>query len=411
MLTGSVLIVYIVVSLHIPWLPESVAVVVYGIIIGIIVRFTGSPLVNGVVTFDPEKFFLFILPTIIFECGFSLPKTDFFQNIVAILLFAVVGTFISFFVTGGGVWLMGHIGWSIELPASESFALGAILSSTDPVSILALFNALNVDSTLYMLVLGESILNDAASIMLYRTTMDFHANKIWLNILAFFGLLKIINFGKFPALETIFMIMFSYTSYVLANSLDISGILSVFFCGITFNQYGAYSLSPYTKLTSRQLFRTAAFICETCVFIYIGITSSFHKFSFQAAVFPICYLINKVSKKHKIPLPIQVALWGAGLRGAIAFSLSLDYESPHADVLRTAVLLVVIFTMFVFGIGTYPLLKLLGIKMASSDQSLNNITKVMNKKTKNKERTSTYQSFDDKYLKKWFRKKMPPLAK
>lgn len=82
------------------------------------------------------------------------------------------------------------------------------------------------------------------------------------------------------------MVIFSYMSYVLAEALELSGIMSVFWCGIAFNHYGAYrfvfnfkllplthiSLSAYTTLTSRQLFRTAAFICETCVFIYIGIS-------------------------------------------------------------------------------------------------------------------------------------------
>ncbi|EGG24018.1 Na-H exchanger [Cavenderia fasciculata] len=443
MLTGAVLVVYITVSLKIPFIPESIVIVLYGIIIGVVVRNTNSDLVHHVVTFDPEKFFLFILPCIIFETGFSLPKTDFFKHFVPIVCFAVLGTLISFFITGGGIYLVGKLGWSLYLPAQDSFIFGAIISSTDPVATLAIFQALNVDPTLYMLVLGESILNDATAIMLYRTVSIFEPSKIWFYIIDFLlialgsvGLgvamaillslmLKYINIGRFPALETIFMIMFSYMSYVLANSLEISGILAVFFCGITFNQYGSYSLSPYTKLTSRQLFRTAAFICETSVFIYIGISSSFHSFSFHAglltwsifftclsraiAVFSICFVLNKFLK-NKIELPIQAAIWVAGLRGAISFSLSLDYRSPYAHYILTDTLLIVIFTLFVFGIGTYPILKVLGIKTASSDQSLDNITRVMNKKSKAKEKTSLYQNCDEKYFKRWFRKQVPPLA-
>ncbi|EFA79428.1 Na-H exchanger [Heterostelium album PN500] len=421
MLTGAVLVVYVVVSLHIPFIPESIAIVTYGLIIGIITRFTNSEMADRVATFDPEKFFLFILPTIIFETGFSLPKVR--LNHLPILLFAVLGTFISFIVTGSGIFLVGKIGISFPLPATESYIFGAISSATDPVATLAIFQALNVDSTLYMLVLGESILNDATAIMLYRTVEHFVAKEIFINILTFLLvsigsvllgigmalvlslMLKFINFGRFPALETIFMIMFSYTSYILANSLEISGILAVFFFGITFNQYGAYSLSPYTKLTSRQLFRTAAFICETCVFIYIGISVSFHNFTFNASLFFWSFF-----KKNKISMPIQVGLWFAGLRGAIAFSLSLYYSSPYSTHIKTAVLLNVVATLFVFGVGTYPLLKVLGIKTASSDQSLNNITQVMNKLHKPKERTSLYQSIDDKYFKRWFRKKLPPMS-
>lgn len=45
---------------------------------------------------------------------------------------------------------------------------GSFLSATDPVATLAIFQALNVDPTLYMIVLGESILNDAVALILYR---------------------------------------------------------------------------------------------------------------------------------------------------------------------------------------------------------------------------------------------------
>ncbi|KYQ93658.1 Na-H exchanger [Tieghemostelium lacteum] len=442
-MSGAIVIVYIVVSVHIPFLPESVSIVTYGVLLGLAFRFTSSDLVTHVVTFDPENFFLFILPTIIFETGFSLPKTDFFGNIAGILLLAVLGTVITFLVVGGGMYLVGLAGWSYVLSAKDSFAFGAIISSTDPVCTLAIFQALNVDPTLYMLVLGESILNDAASIMLYRSVMTFSTDLIWYDIYSFFFIacgsvilgvfmalllslmLKWINFGKFPALENIFMIIFSYMSYVLSNALGISGVLAVFFCGITFNQYGAYSLSPYTKLTSRQLLRTAAFIGETAVFIYMGMSLSFHNFTFSVglffwsifftllsralSVFPICFALNKIIK-NKISMPIQIAMWFAGLRGAFAFSLSLDYESPASKYIRTNTLLIVMFTIYIFGIGTYPLLKLLGIKTSSTDQSLDNISKPLNKTSKSKDRTQLYQSVDDKYFKKWFRKKVPPLA-
>ncbi|EAL69606.1 Na-H exchanger [Dictyostelium discoideum AX4] len=445
-LTGSVLIVYFIISLDIPFVPESVAVVTYGIILGIVFRFFYSDIVNHVVSFEPENFFLFILPTIIFETGYSLHKTDFFNNIGPILMFAVFGTIITFLVVGFGIYIVGYFGVSIALSLKDSFAFGSIISSTDPVCTLAIFQALNVDPMLYILVLGESILNDATSMMLYSVVEDTSTRDIIISCAMFtvvaigsviLGvvmalllslILKWINIGKFPALETIFMVMFSYMSYVLAGALDISGVLAVFFFGITLNQYGAYSLSPYTKLTSGQLFRTAAFISETFLFLYFGLSLTAHEFKFDLglfswsilftclaraiSVFPMCFLLNKFLKT-KIPWVIQVAIWFAGLRGAFAFSLSLDYisEDEHMNAyIRTNTLLVVVFTIFVFGMGTYPLLRVLGIKTSQTDQSLDNISKPMSKQTKQKDRTKLYESFDDKYFKPWFRKRVPPLA-
>jgi hypothetical protein len=71
---GSVLVVHFVIVNKLSYLPESVAVVIYGIIVGIVLHFINVPVARHLRTFDTEAFFLFILPCIIFETGFSLPK-------------------------------------------------------------------------------------------------------------------------------------------------------------------------------------------------------------------------------------------------------------------------------------------------------------------------------------------------
>lgn len=138
-------------------------------------------------------FFLVLLPPIIFESGYNLHKGNFFQNIGSILVFAIFGTAISAFVMGTGVYLLGKviyhipnhlftlliiyyiiqlIFWKINLTyslnAKESFAFGSLVSAVDPVATLAIFNALDIDPVLYMLVFGESILNDAVAIVLTK---------------------------------------------------------------------------------------------------------------------------------------------------------------------------------------------------------------------------------------------------
>ena len=55
-----------------------------------------------------------------------------------------------------------------KLDRVESFAFGSMISAVDPVATLAIFNALDVDPILYMLVFGESILNDAVAIVLTK---------------------------------------------------------------------------------------------------------------------------------------------------------------------------------------------------------------------------------------------------
>ncbi|XP_035034471.1 sodium/hydrogen exchanger 6 isoform X1 [Hippoglossus stenolepis] len=123
------------------------------------------------VTFDPEVFFNILLPPIIFHAGYSLKRRHFFRNIGSILAYAFVGTVISCFVIGlimyGFVSFMkvvGQLGGDFFF--TDCLFFGAIVSATDPVTVLAIFNELKVDVDLYALLFGESVLNDAVAIVL-----------------------------------------------------------------------------------------------------------------------------------------------------------------------------------------------------------------------------------------------------
>ena len=88
------------------------------------------------------------------------------------MLFAIVGTTISALVVGGGVYLMGFAQLVYPLNFVQSFAFGSLISAVDPVATLAIFQALDVDPVLNMLVFGESILNDAVAIVLTTTVVE-----------------------------------------------------------------------------------------------------------------------------------------------------------------------------------------------------------------------------------------------
>ena len=148
-------------------------------------------------SFSPTAFFLVLLPPIIFESGYNLHKGNFFANLGSILLFAIVGTLISALVVGGGVYILGVADLVYPLNFVESFAFGkniskyirffsvksisrnffkiisgSLISAVDPVATLAIFQALDVDPVLNMLVFGESILNDAVAIVLTTTIVQ-----------------------------------------------------------------------------------------------------------------------------------------------------------------------------------------------------------------------------------------------
>jgi len=93
----------------------------------------------------------------------------FFRNLGAILTFAIVGTTLSAFLIGGFMYgcvkLMPKY-LSSSFTFLDTLYFGALISPTDPLTILAIFNDLRVDVNLYALVLGESVLNDAVAIVL-----------------------------------------------------------------------------------------------------------------------------------------------------------------------------------------------------------------------------------------------------
>jgi len=158
------------------YLPESVVTIILGVMAGSVLTLSGQTLSN-LVTFDPQTFFILMLPPIIFESGYSLHKGDFFFNIGSILLFAVLGTLISTLVVGFGAYWIGTTGVSYPLTLLDALTFGSLISATDPVATLAIFHTLDVDPTLYMLVFGESVLNDAVAVVMFRTLLSFYENK------------------------------------------------------------------------------------------------------------------------------------------------------------------------------------------------------------------------------------------
>lgn len=158
-------------------IPSSVAAIVVGCLLGLIMRLAGADgapalgTIHALLFFNEEIFLYFLLPPIIFEAGFSLSKRHFFLNLATILLFAVVGTLATTVLIGGAAQALGAAGWFRAGPADaldfsnpkDAFTFGALISATDPVATLSIMGAFNVEPIMFTLVAGESVLNDAVS--------------------------------------------------------------------------------------------------------------------------------------------------------------------------------------------------------------------------------------------------------
>ncbi|XP_004412579.1 PREDICTED: sodium/hydrogen exchanger 8 isoform X2 [Odobenus rosmarus divergens] len=409
-----IILVHLLIRYRLHFLPESVAVVSLGILMGAVIKIIEfKKLANWKEEemFRPNMFFLLLLPPIIFESGYSLHKGNFFQNIGSITLFAVFGTAISAFVVGGGIYFLGQADVISKLNMTDSFAFGSLISAVDPVATIAIFNALHVDPVLNMLVFGESILNDAVSIVLTNTAegltrknmSDVSGWQTFLQALGYFlkmffgsaalgtltGLisalvLKHIDLRKTPSLEFGMMIIFAYLPYGLAEGISLSGIMAILFSGIVMSHYTHHNLSPVTQILMQQTLRTVAFLCETCVFAFLGLSifSFPHKFEISFVIwcivlvlfgravniFPLSYLLN-FFRDHKITPKMMFIMWFSGLRGAIPYALSLHLDLEPMEkrqLIGTTTIIIVLFTILLLGGSTMPLIRLVDIEDAKA---------------------------------------------
>ncbi|KAG0299760.1 monovalent cation:H+ antiporter, CPA1 (nhx1), partial [Dissophora globulifera] len=393
---------------------ETVISIMTGMIVGFIIRVSPGRMVQDMVTFKHTYFFNLLLPPIILNSGYEMKQARFFRNLGSILTFAFVGTFISALVVGILVYLLSLTGLeSLQLSFLDSMIFGSVLSATDPVTILAIFNQLKVDPKLYSVIFGESILNDAVSIVMFETLKkyrgeDFHLGNVLHGVSTFFfvfsvslmigaviGLaaalaLKRTNIHLYPGLESCLIALMAYASYFFSNSIHLSGIVSLLFCGITLKHYAYESMSQRSKRTTKSLFQVLAQLSENFIFIYLGLTlftetdldykPLFIIFTFificisrYMAVFPLSSLINMVSvyvlkRSDTLSRPHQVMLFWAGLRGAVAFALAAGLEGVNeAAALRTTILVVVVLSVIIFGGTTARMLAILGVKIGCID--------------------------------------------
>ncbi|XP_067621472.1 sodium/hydrogen exchanger 6 [Eurosta solidaginis] len=373
-------------------------------------------------TFDPEIFFNIILPPIIFHAGYSLKKKYFFRNLGAILMFAILGTTLSSFLIGaimyGCVKLMPEY-LSSSFTFLDTLYFGALISPTDPLTILAIFHDLHVDVNLYALVFGESVLNDAVAIVLsgaiqnygehYSSTGGFETNAFFRSLSDFFGifmlslligatmgcftalLTKFTRVREFPLLESALFVLMSYSTFLIAEASELTGVVAVLFCGICQAHYTYNNLSEDSRTRTKEIFELLNFLAENFIFSYIGVSMfTFPKHHFDAVfivtgfitaaigravnIYPLSWLLN-LNRKPKISSNFQHMLFFAGLRGAMSFALAIrNTVSEARQTMLTTTSLIVIFTVVIQGGASNFLLNWLKIPVGVDEETeqLNN---------------------------------------
>lgn len=391
--------------------------------VGLILRVTAGDSIRDLVSFDYQIFFNLLLPPIILSSGYELHQGNFFRNIGTILTFAFVGTFLSALVIGVILWLYTRIPLEgLSMSWIDAISVGATLSATDPVTILAIFNSYKVDPKLYTIIFGESILNDAIAIVIFESAQKSKNSSatssgivsllkgIGIFLKDFFGsmfigalvgiiaalCLKYTYVRRYPKIESCLIVLIAYATYFFSQAVEMSGIVSLLFCGITLKHYAYFNMSRRTQLSTKYIFQVLAQLSENFIFIYLGLSLFTEKdLQYQplliivtvmavcaarwVAVFPLSKAINWfihyrerrrgiVNSADELPYNYQAMLFWAGLRGAVGVALAALLTGKDAYALKATVLVVVVLTVIIFGGTTARMLEILGIRTGVVDE-------------------------------------------
>src|SRR5271169_3767511 len=360
---------------------------------------------------SPEAFIYVFLPLLAFEAGIATDVRRTIDDAAAILFLAVIATLITTAVIGFALWPFAQV------PLVVCLLLGAVVATTDPAAVIAIFRDVSAPARLTRLVEGEALLNDAASISLFVVLLamilsgrepsaigglsEFAISFVGGGVVGFFAgkfLLWIIaRVGDDRLAEATLTLAFSYLAFIAAERLfHVSGVVAVLASGLTLTAFGPCRIAPENWSFLTELWEQIAFWARSLIFILASILvprllvdigsrdvvllAVLIAAAIGARVFSLFVLLPPLERlgltQHIEASYKVVIIWG-GLRGALTLVLALAVTENSAlpeHVQRFVAVLAtgfVLFTLFVNGTTLRLVISLLGLdRLSSRDRAL-----------------------------------------
>ena len=369
---------------------------------------------------DPQLIFLVVLPPLLFAGGWLSDWTEFKRNGRSILL---LGVGLVIFSTVLVAWVGHQIGLSWPM----AFTLGAVVSPPDAVAAEAVFEQLSIPRRVAAVLTGEGLVNDATALVLYRyallaaVTGFFSLQNAALSLVGvalggiaiglFVAIVIEFSLGYLERIElqdsliaSILLLVGPYASYLSAETLHASGVLSAVTAGLYLGRRQSFVLDSEARVLSAGVWQVLIFLLNALVFLLIGLqlpsiirdlNMSPGRFAVDALivsvavivirlvwVFPAVYLPRWLSKKlrERDPTPrvsYVVLIGWSGMRGivSLAAALAIPYTDAAGHPLsgRAEIIFItfcVIFaTLVLQGLSLAPLIRWLGLSETSSRQA------------------------------------------
>jgi CPA1 family monovalent cation:H+ antiporter len=372
--------------------PFTVALVLIGaglsLSVKMLPRFVPS---LGDLEISPALILYVFLPVLIFESAFNLHGRLLRQNLSPVLTLAIPGLLLSTFLIGVIVKLTTSFSLTIAL------LLGAILSATDPIAVISVFKRLGAPRRLTILVEGESLFNDATSIVLARILLGvFLAGQVSASVVARGALDFVLVFlgglavgavlglitgyllgaiGSDLYVEITLTAAVAYVSFLVAeNVLHVSGVTATLAAGLIVGGWGRMKISASVRHHLDQFWAYIAFICNALIFLMVGLRVNFSELSANGrllvwtivamlvsraiVVYGLMPLVGRLPGAEPIGAAYRAVMFWGGLRGAVALAIVLSLPAfPERETLVALVMGAVLFTLLVQGLTIEPLVR------------------------------------------------------
>ena len=368
-------------------LPYTVGLVITGVGLAITRLETGAMLTHDFIL-DV------ILPPLLFEAAINIRWRELTRDMLPVLTFSTLGLVVSAAIVAAGMVFL--LSW----PVAPALIFGVLIAATDPIAVIALFKDIGVVGRLRLLVESESLFNDGVAAVLFGLALAWtqapeggsiggEAFAASLTMVAGGGIFIGTACGAAAMaiawrtsdhlVETALTVVAAYGSFLLAESLHLSGVLATVSAGLLMGNLGALVNAEKSVALSFQgrefvvaFWDFAAFIANSLVFLLIGLRVAGMALTDvgwtivpvaillvlvgrAATVYALCLLFAR--SRWAVPMRDQHVLWWGGLRGALALALALalPISVPFNSDILIATFGVVTFSVVIQGL-TMPVL-------------------------------------------------------
>jgi monovalent cation/hydrogen antiporter len=260
------------------WLkvPYPIPLVIGGLAIG---------LVPGIpdITLNPDLVLLVFLPPLLYQSAFFYDLRS-LRNDARVIALNSIGLTLA---TAAVVGVVAHE--VIDLPWAVSFALGAIVSPTDPAAATAIMRRVGAPRRLVNILEGESLINDAAALVTFKvavaaaigegvstshTLLQFGgdaAGGIAIGFVIGEVIAEIRKRVSDVNTELTISLFSAYGAFVPADQLGVSGVLAVVTCGLVLGFRAPEIASPESRMQGYALWSILTFLLNATLFILIGL--------------------------------------------------------------------------------------------------------------------------------------------